>query len=94
MLTKVLTAVQKFLFKCIGENVHKNYDIMLPWKQAAWPNVWNGFVNGVIIPYLKRGHGNVYNKPSPGEMAAIGAWVDHLMRWAFEISPQKMVDLL
>ena len=87
MLTKVLTMVQKFLLKCIGENAHKNYDIVLPWKQAAWPDVWNGFVDGVIIPYLKRGHGNVYNKPSPGEMAAIGAWVDHLMRWVSDILP-------
>ena len=39
MLTKVLTVVQKFLLKCTSENAHKNYDIMLPWKQAAWPDV-------------------------------------------------------
>jgi len=30
----------------------------------------NKFVDGVIIPYLKRGHGNVHNKPPPGGMAA------------------------
>ena len=30
MLTRVLTVVQKFLLKCTGENVHKNYDIVLP----------------------------------------------------------------
>ena len=91
MLTKVLTMVQKFLLKCIGENAHKNYDIVLPWKQAAWPDVWNGFVNGVIIPYLKRGLGNVRNKPLPRGMAATDARVDHLMRWASEILPQKML---
>jgi len=68
MLTKVLTAVQKFLLKCIGENVQKNYDIVLPWKQAAWTDVWNRFVDVVIIPYLKRGHGNVRNKPLSGGM--------------------------
>ena len=87
MLTKVLTMVQKFLLKCTSENTHKNYDIVLPWKQMAWPDVWNGFVDGVIIPYLKRGLGNVRNKPSPGVMAAMNAWVDHLMRWASEILP-------
>ena len=87
MLTKVLTVVQKFLLKCTGESVHKNYYIMLPWKQAAWPDVWNGFVDGFIIPYLKRGLGNVYNKPPSGGMTTTDARVDHLMRWASEILP-------
>ena len=87
MLTKVLTAVQKFLLKCTGENVHKNYDTVVPWKQAAWPDVWNEFVDGVIIPYLKRGLGNVRNKPPLRGMAAADARVDHLMRWASDISP-------
>ena len=87
MLTKVLTTVQKFLLKCTGENVHKNYDIVLPWKQAAWPDVWNEFVDSVIIPYLKRRLGNVRNKLPLGGMAATDAWVDHLMRWASEILP-------
>ena len=80
MLNKVLTTVQKFLFKCTSENAHKNYDILLPWNQVAWPNVWNGFVNGVIIPYLKRRLGNVRNKPPPGGMVATDVRVDHLMR--------------
>ena len=87
MLTKVLTVVQKFLLKCIGENVHKNYDIVLPWKQVAWPDIWNGFVDGVIIPYQKRRPGNVRNKPPPRGMVAMDAQVDHLMRCASEISP-------
>ena len=94
MLTKVLTVVQKFLLKCTGENTHKIYDILLPWNQVAWPDVWNGFVDGVTIPYLKRGLRNVRNKPPPGGMAPTDAWVDHLMRWASKISPQKMLDLL
>ena len=87
MLTKVLTMVQKFLSKCTGENTHKNYDIVLPWKQAAWLDLWNEFVDGVIIPYLKRGLGNVHNKPPPGGMVAMDTQVDHLLRWASEISP-------
>ena len=87
MLTEVLTAVQKLRLKYTGENVHKNYDIVLPWKQVAWPDVWNGFVDGVIIPYLKHRLGNVCNKPPSGGMAATDTWVDHLMRWASEISP-------
>ena len=94
MLTKVLTVVQKFLLKCTGENTHKNYDIVLPWKQAAWPDVWNGFVDRVIIPYLKRGLRNVRNKPPQGGMVATDARVDHLMRWVSEILPHKMLDLL
>ena len=49
MVTKVLTMVQKLLLKCIGENAHQNYDIVLPWKQAAWPDDWNEFVDGVIM---------------------------------------------
>ena len=85
MLTKVLTAVQKFLLKCTGENAHKNYDILLPWNQVAWPNVWNRFVDGVIIPYLKCGLGNVRNKPLPRGMVASNTRVDHLMRWASKI---------
>ena len=72
---------------CTGENAHKNYDIVLPWKQAAWPNIWNGFVDGVIIPYLKCRLGNVYNKPPSGGLAATDVWVDPLMRWVSEISP-------
>jgi len=56
---------------------------------VAWPDIWNGFVDGVIIPYLKRRHGNVHNMPLLGVMAAMDAWVDHLMRWAFDILPQK-----
>ena len=94
MLTKVLTMVQKLLLKCTSENAHKSYDILLPWKEAAWPDVWNGFVDGVIIPYLMCGHGNVHNKPPPRGMATTDTWVDHLMRWASKISPQKMLDLL
>ena len=80
--------------KCTGKNAHQNYDIVLPWKQAAWPNDWNEFVDGVIMPYLKHGLGNVRNKPPPGGMASTNVWVDHMMRWASEISPQKMLDLL
>jgi len=73
--------------KCTGENADKNYDIVLPWKQAAWPDAWNRFVDGVIIPYLKHELGNVRNKPLPGGMVATNVWVDHLMRWASEILP-------
>ena len=80
--------------KCTSENVHKSDDIVLPWKQAAWPDVWNEFVDGVIIPYLKRRLGNVRNKPPLEGMAATDTRVDHLMRWASKISPQKMLDLL
>jgi hypothetical protein len=46
------------------------------------------------MPYLKRGHGNVCNKPPLGGMAATDARVDDLMRWASEMSPKKMLDLL
>ena len=87
MLTKVLAVVQKFLLMCTGENTHKNYDIVLPWKQAAWPDVWNRFVDGVVIPYWKRGLGNVCNKPPLGGMKAANTRVDHLMRWASEVLP-------
>ena len=87
MLTKVLTAVQKFLLKCTSENTHQNYDIVLPWKQAAWPDGWNEFADHVIIPYLKCELGNVRNKPPSRGMAATNVRVDHLMRWAFEILP-------
>ncbi|XP_066341828.1 septin and tuftelin-interacting protein 1 homolog 1-like [Miscanthus floridulus] len=59
-------------------------------KQVAWPDVWNGFVDGVIIPYLKHGLGNVRNMPSPRGMAAMDAWVDHLMRWKPVVSPESM----
>jgi hypothetical protein len=79
MLTKVLTMVPKFLLKCTSENTHKNYGIVLPSKQVAWPDIWNRFI-GVIVPYLKRGQGNVCNKPPPGGIAAMYARVDHLMR--------------
>ena len=74
--------------------MHKNYDIVLPWKPAAWPNVWNKFVDGVIIAYLKHGLGNVRNKPPSGAMGATDARVDHLMRWESKILPQKMLDIL
>jgi len=56
-------------------------------EASSWPDIWNGFVDGVIIPYLKRGPGNVCNKPPLGGMAAMDERVDHLMRWAFEILP-------
>ena len=89
MLTKVLTVVQKLLLKYTGENAHKNYDIVLPWKRVAWPDIWNGFVDGVIIPYLKRGLGNVCNKPPPGGMAATDARANHLMRGHLRFCPRK-----
>ena len=87
MLTKVLTAVQKFLLKCTGENAQKIYDIVLSWKQAAWPGNWNEFVDGVIMPYLKHELGNVRNKPLLGGMTATDMRVDQRMRWASEMSP-------
>ena len=61
MLTKVLTMIQKFLLKCTGENAHKNYGIVLPWKQAAWPDDWNDFVDGVT----KLGQNTRYPLPVP-----------------------------
>ena len=61
------------MLKCTGENTHKHYDIVLPWKLEAWPNFWNMFVDGVTIPYLKRELGNVRNKPLPEGMAAMDA---------------------
>jgi hypothetical protein len=79
MLTKVLTMVQKFLLKCTGENTHKNYNIVVPRKQAAWPGIWNEFLDGVIIPYLKRGLGNVRNRPLLGGIVAVDARVDYLI---------------
>ena len=86
--------VQKFLLKCTGENAHKNDDIVLPWKQAAWPNDWNEFVDGVIMPYVEHELRNVCNKLPLGGMAATNTRVDHLMRWVSEMSPQNMLDLL
>jgi hypothetical protein len=46
------------------------------------------------MPYLKSRLGNVRNKPPLGGMVATDARVNHLMRWASEMSPRKMLDLL
>ena len=88
MLNKVLIAVEARLLQCFGEGAYQNYDLVLPWKQASGPNIWARFVQRVIMPYLKRGLGEVRDNQPVGGMAAMDARVDHLMRWCLRCSPR------
>jgi hypothetical protein len=40
----VLKSLEHLLTKSIGEGAYKNYDMVVPWKNAAWDDVWSKFV--------------------------------------------------
>jgi hypothetical protein len=40
----VLKSLENLLTKSIGEGAYKNYDMVVPWKNAAWDDVWSKFV--------------------------------------------------
>ena len=48
---------------------------------------------GVIVPYVRHGLEEVYDKPM-SRMALAVAHLDGLMRWGTELSPDTMVHLL
>ena len=39
LLHKVLTELENLLSMCTGEGAYKNYDMVVPWKNAAWSDV-------------------------------------------------------
>ena len=40
----VLKSLKNLLTKSTGEGTYRNYDLMVPWKNAAWDDVWSKFV--------------------------------------------------
>jgi len=66
--------------------------MVVPWKNAAWDDVWSEFVKWVIMPYVWRGLEEVRDKPML-TMAHVAACLDGLMRWGTELSPDTMVHL-
>ena len=40
----MLKSLENLLTKSIGEGAYKNYDMVVPWKNATWDDVWSEFV--------------------------------------------------
>ena len=40
----MLKSLENLLTKSTGEGAYKNYDMVVPWKNAAWDDVWSEFV--------------------------------------------------
>ena len=89
----VLKSLENLLTKSTGEGAYKNYDMVVPWKNATWDDVWSAFVQFVIVPYVRRRLEEVHGKPM-SRMALAVAHLDGLMRWGTELSPDTMVHLL
>ena len=75
------------------EGAYRNYDMVVPWKNAIWDDIWSDFVQQVIMPYVRRELEEVRDKPM-SIMAHPAARLDDLMTWGTELSPDTMVHLL
>ena len=53
--------------------------MVVPWKNAAWDDVWSEFVQWVIMTYVRRGLEEVRDKPML-RMVHVVACLDGLMR--------------
>ena len=40
----VLKSIENLLTKSTGEGAYRNYDMVVPWKNAAWDDIWSEFV--------------------------------------------------
>ena len=89
----VLKSLENLLTKSTNEGAYKNYDMVVPWKNAASDDVQSEFVQRVIVSYMMRGLGEVHDKPM-SRMAHAATRLDGLMRWGTELSPDTMVHLL
>jgi hypothetical protein len=89
----VLKSLENLLTKSTGAGAYKNYDMVVPWKNAAWDDVWSEFVQRVIMPYVRSGLLELHGMPM-SRMAHAATRLDSLMRWSTELSPDTMVHLL
>ena len=89
----VLKSLKSPLTKSTSECAYKNYDMVVPWKNAAWDNVWREFVQRVIMSYMMHGLGEVHDKWN-ARTALVAARLDGLIRWGSKLSPDTMVHLL
>ena len=89
----VLKSLENLLTKSISEGTYRNYDLMVPWKNTAWDDVWSKFVQWVIMPYVRRRLEEVRDKPM-SRMAHAASRLGGLMRWGTELSLDTMVHLL
>ena len=89
----VLKSLENLLSKSIGEGAYRNYDMVVPWKNATWDDVWSEFVQWVIVLYMRRRLEEVCDKPM-SRMAHAAACLDGLMRSGTELSLDTMVHLL
>jgi hypothetical protein len=48
----VLKSLENLLTKSTSEGAYKDYDMVVPWKNTAWDDVWSEFVQRVIVPYV------------------------------------------
>ena len=89
----VLKSTKNLLTKSTSEGAYRNEDMVVPWKNAAWDDVWSKFVQRVIVLYVRHGLEEVHEKQM-SRMAHAMAHLDCLMRWETELSPNTMVHLL
>ena len=75
----VLKSLENLLTKSIDNGAYRNYDMVVPWKNTAWDDIWSEFVQRVIVSYVRCRLEEVYDKPM-SRMAHAMARLDGLMR--------------
>ena len=55
LVLMVLKSLENLLTKSTGEGAYRNYDMVVPWKNAIWDDIWSDFVQQVIMPYVRHG---------------------------------------
>ena len=89
----VLKSFENLLTMSTSEGFYRNYNMVVPWKNAAWDDIWSKFGKRVIMMYVRCGLEEVCDMPMSRMMHAV-AHLDGLMRWGTELSPNTMVHLL
>ena len=74
----VLKSLENLLTKSTSEGAYRNYDMVVPWKNTAWDDVWSKFIQWVIVLYVRHGQEEVRDKPM-SRMAHAAACLDGLM---------------
>ena len=89
----VLKSLENLLTKSTGESAYRNYNMSVPCKNTTWDDIWNEFVQRVIVLYVRCGLEEVRDKIM-SRMAHAAMHLDDLMRWATELSLDTVVHLL
>ena len=51
----LLKSLENLLTMSTDEGAYINYDMVVPWKNATWDDIWSEFVQWVIVSYVRHG---------------------------------------